>query len=112
MDVAHDDQYSDNDGEGLDHPAASQPPVIVVQEPESDVGTPAVAQRGRDHGPQSRSTDPEKDEGMEEGEQGNTATKETKATKRNRRRVSAVLKNDMELYLEGYGEDYIWCPVF
>ena len=76
------------------------------------MGILAVAQRSRDHGPQPRNTDLEKDEGMEEGEQGNTATKKIKATKRNRRRVSAVLKNDMELYLEGYGEDYIWCPVF
>ena len=106
MNITHDHQESDNEGEGLSHPVASQPPVIVVQEPDSDVGTPVVAPRGREHGPQPRSTDLEKDEGMEEGERDNTATKNKKATKRNRRRVSSVLKNDMELYLEGYGEDY------
>lgn len=33
-------------------------------------------------------------------------TGERKPAKHNRRRVSSVLKNDMEQYLEGYGEDY------
>lgn len=31
---------------------------------------------------------------------------ERKSAKRNRRRVSNPLKNDIELYLDGYGEDY------
>ena len=33
-------------------------------------------------------------------------TGERKTSQQNRRRVSSVLKNDMEQYLEGYGQDY------
>ena len=94
------------------HPPHREPPIIIVEEPQSESISPTLHQSPESRPSSSgRDTPDIRDEGRAKGEDGSVTmkqevTKGRKSAKRNRHRVSNALKNDMELYLDGYGEDY------
>ena len=90
-------------------------PIIVVERPQSEPTSPTQLQSPVSPPPSYGRDTPDiryKDEGVAEGE-ADSAEKQTgeitearKSTKQSHRRVSAILRNDMEQYLDGYGENY------
>ena len=97
------------------NPPHRELPIIVVERPQSEPTSPTQLQSPVSPPPSYGTDTPDiryKDEGVAEGES-DSAEKQTgeitearKTTKRSHRRVSAVLRNDMEQYLDGYGENY------
>ena len=85
----------------------SEAPIIIVEEFKSETTspnsppTPLPPSPGRTR-PSNRGDAKESDDIATEQE----VSQGRKSAKRNRRRVSSALKNDMEQYLEGYGENY------
>ena len=97
----------------IDNSQVPQPPIIIIEGPELENSTPHKL-----HSPPAvptssgRGTLDVRESGkMREKAKENRATEQKvdegrKRDKRNRRLVSSTLKNGMEQYLEGYGENY------
>lgn len=97
-----------------DHSPHRELPVIIVEDTQSEPTSPSLWQTPRPVSPSSGRDTPdissdtkvnrERDDDDVTGDK--NVTEGRKSIKRNRHRVSSALKNDMELYLKGYGENY------
>ena len=93
----------------VDSSKQQKPPIIIVEGPQHDSQDPKLLCTPPQQ--QATPTGTRGDAAVMKEHEDDIATEQevaevSKRAKRNRRRVSSTLKNDMEQYLEGYGENY------